>query len=138
MTSLQQTLDDWSSILAKPISAAPTPPKDGIDITDYLGQALENSYALMTGQDTAPGSSTADQDLIASAAASNQFETIMPDTSWAGLNLREVARGSQQQMSQAASVIATPSLRAEFIQSLMKPAAKIAEWLKNDCKINLS
>ena len=129
MTSLQQTLDDWSSILAKPISAAPTPPSDGVDITDYLGQALEKSYALMTGEDTAPGSSTADQDLIASAAESNKFETIMPDTSWAGLNLREVARGSQQQMSQAASVVATPALRAEFMQSLMKPYFAIADWL---------
>jgi hypothetical protein len=129
MTSLQQTLDDWSSILAKPISAAPTPPSDGVDITDYLGQALEKSYALMSSEDTAPGSSTADQDLIASAAESNKFETIMPDTSWAGLNLREVARGSQQQMSQAASVVATPALRAEFMQSLMKPYFAIADWL---------
>ena len=129
MTSLQQTIDDWSSILAKPISVGPTPPSNGVDSSLYLGKAIEKSYELMTGVDAAPGSSTPDQDLIASAAKSNKFETMMPDTSWAGLNLREVARGSQQNMSQAAAVIATPSLRAEFIQSLMKPAAKIAEWL---------
>ncbi len=129
MTSFQQSIDRWSNLLDKPLAAAEPPPVDGIDITDNFGSLISEARAALTDPTAAPGSATADQDLIASAAASNQFETIMPDTSWAGLNLREVARGSQQQMSQAASVIATPSLRAEFIQSLMKPAAKIAEWL---------
>ena len=129
MTSLQQTIDDWSSILAKPISVGPTPPSNGVDSSLYLGKAIEKSYELMTGVDAAPGSSTADQDLIASAAKSNKFETIMPDTSWAGLNLREVARGSQQQSSLAASAIATPSLRAEFMQSIIKAYSLLGDWI---------
>ena len=129
MTSFQQSIDRWSNLLDKPLAAAEPPPADGIDITDNFGSLISEARAALTDATAAPGSATADQDLIASAAESNKFETMMPDTSWAGLNLREVARGSQQQMSQAAAVIATPSLRAELIQSLMKPAAKIAEWL---------
>ena len=128
MTSFQQSIDRWSNLLDKPISAAEPPPADGINITDDFGSLISEARSALTDATAAPGSASADQDLINSAAASNQFETIMPDTKWAGLNLREVARGSQQNMSQAAAVIATPSLRAQFIQSLMKPAVKIAEW----------
>lgn len=119
MTTFQSALDRISK-------AAQTA---GIEVGQAASSPFERISSAVASVEpgAAPGMAASEQDIMGIAARGYEDQLLIPKLPTAakvatlGLEPREIERGLRTQMTQAAQAIATPGLRAKFIESVMDP-----------------
>lgn len=119
MTTFQSALDRISK-------AAQTA---GIEVGQAASSPFERISSAVASVEpgAAPGMAASEQDIMGIAARGYEDQLLIPKLPTAakvatlGLEPREIERGLRTQMTQAAQAVATPGLRAQFIESVLDP-----------------
>lgn len=119
MTTFQSALDRISK-------AAQTA---GIEVGQAASSPFERISSAVASVEpgAAPGMAASEQDIMGIAARGYEDQLLIPKLPTAakvatlGLEPREIERGLRTQITQAAQAVATPGLRAQFIESVLDP-----------------
>jgi hypothetical protein len=127
MSSFQTALDRINKAASSAGIAVPQAAPTSQGAPSALDRIAAAAASVEPG--AAPGEAASEQDLMGIAAQQYEDQLVLPKmpafakVATLGLEPREIERGLRTQMAQAAQAIATPGLRAQFIQSVLDPIA---------------